>query len=115
MHNRNYILPHYLVKSVICPVARIPPFFTKIGRDSECRVCREERIRKSLRKKTREPWIDILPFLSAFAASEARGRGGCQATYDLPACPRWYKKANLYLSAYNLLNTNYYNPAGLTG
>lgn len=37
------------------------------------------------------------------------------ATYDLPACPRWYKKANLYLSAYNLLNTNYYNPAGLTG
>ncbi len=37
------------------------------------------------------------------------------ATYDLPACPRWYKKANLYVSAYNLLNTNYYNPAGLTG
>ena len=36
------------------------------------------------------------------------------ATYDLPACPGWYKKANLYLSAYNLLNTNYYNPAGLT-
>lgn len=35
------------------------------------------------------------------------------ATYDLPACPHWYKKANLYLSAYNLLNTNYYNPAGL--
>ena len=35
------------------------------------------------------------------------------ATYDLPACPRWYKKANLYVSAYNLLNTNYYNPAGL--
>jgi hypothetical protein len=60
-------------------------------------------------------WQEGIPFLSAFAASEARGRGGCQATYDLPACPRWYKKANLYLSAYNLLNTNYYNPAGLTG
>jgi len=37
------------------------------------------------------------------------------ATYDLPSCPGWYKKANLYLSAYNLLNTNYYNPAGYYG
>ena len=35
------------------------------------------------------------------------------ATYDLPKLS-WYQKANLYVSAYNLLNTNYYNPAFLT-
>lgn len=35
------------------------------------------------------------------------------ASYDLPAVKGWYKSANLYISAYNLLNTNYYNPAGL--
>lgn len=33
--------------------------------------------------------------------------------YDLPATS-WYKKANLFVSAYNLLNTNYYDPAFLT-
>ncbi|EQD72864.1 TonB dependent receptor, partial [mine drainage metagenome] len=32
------------------------------------------------------------------------------ASYDLPKVNGWYKAANLYLSAYNLLNTNYYNP-----
>jgi len=37
------------------------------------------------------------------------------ATYDLPTVKGWYKSANLYASAYNLFNTNYYNPAGLTG
>ncbi len=36
------------------------------------------------------------------------------ATYDLPKVKGWYKSANLYASAYNLLNTNYYNPSGLT-
>ena len=35
------------------------------------------------------------------------------ATYDLPKLS-WYKKANLFASAYNLFNTNYYNPAFLT-
>ena len=35
------------------------------------------------------------------------------ATYDLPKVS-WYKKANLFVSAYNLFNTNYYNPAFLT-
>ncbi|MHB8421982.1 MAG: TonB-dependent receptor [Leptospirales bacterium] len=35
------------------------------------------------------------------------------ATYDLPKLS-WYKKANLFASAYNLFNTNYYNPAGLS-
>ncbi len=35
------------------------------------------------------------------------------ATYDLPVARGWYKSASLYLEAYNLLNTNYYNPAGL--
>ncbi len=35
------------------------------------------------------------------------------ATYDLPKLS-WYKKANLFASAYNLFNTNYYNPAYLT-
>ena len=37
------------------------------------------------------------------------------ASYDLPKVDGWYKAANLYLSAYNLLNTNYYNPAGYYG
>ncbi len=37
------------------------------------------------------------------------------ASYDLPKVNGWYKAANLYLSAYNLLNTNYYNPAGYYG
>ena len=37
------------------------------------------------------------------------------ATYDLPKVHGWYKAANLYVSAYNLLNTNYYNPAGYYG
>jgi len=33
-------------------------------------------------------------------------------TYDLPKST-WYKKASVFVDAYNLLNTNYYNPAGL--
>ncbi|MCL4486065.1 MAG: TonB-dependent receptor [Nitrospirae bacterium] len=37
------------------------------------------------------------------------------ASYDLPKVHGWYKAANLYVSAYNLLNTNYYNPAGYYG
>ena len=37
------------------------------------------------------------------------------ASYDLPKVNGWYKAANLYLSAYNLFNTNYYNPAGYYG
>ena len=32
--------------------------------------------------------------------------------YDLPKTT-WYKKASLFLDAYNLMNTNYYNPAGI--
>lgn len=35
------------------------------------------------------------------------------ASYDLPVAKGWYKSASLYADAYNLLNTNYYNPAGL--
>lgn len=35
------------------------------------------------------------------------------ATYDLPVAKGWYKSASLYAEAYNLFNTNYYNPAGL--
>jgi len=35
------------------------------------------------------------------------------ASYDLPVLKGWYKAASLYVDAYNLLNTNYYNPAGL--
>ncbi|MHB8370134.1 MAG: TonB-dependent receptor [Leptospirales bacterium] len=34
-------------------------------------------------------------------------------TYDLPKST-WYKKASVFVDAYNLLNTNYYNPAGIT-
>ncbi len=37
------------------------------------------------------------------------------ATYDLPTVRGWYKSASLYASAYNLFNTNYYNPSGVTG
>ncbi len=33
-------------------------------------------------------------------------------SYDLPKESGWYKSAKLYVDAYNLLNTNYYNPAG---
>lgn len=35
------------------------------------------------------------------------------ATYDLPRWYTWYKKADIYVDAFNLFNTNYYNPAGL--
>ena len=35
------------------------------------------------------------------------------ASYDLPVAKGWYKSASLYADAYNLFNTNYYNPAGL--
>ena len=34
-------------------------------------------------------------------------------TFDLPKTT-WYKKASLFFDAYNLLNSNYYNPAGVT-
>ena len=37
------------------------------------------------------------------------------ASYDLPKATGWYKSGSLYVSAYNLLNTNYYNPAGYYG
>ncbi|MHB1287223.1 MAG: TonB-dependent receptor [Leptospirales bacterium] len=37
------------------------------------------------------------------------------ASYDLPKGNGWYKSGSLYVSAYNLLNTNYYNPAGYYG
>ncbi len=36
------------------------------------------------------------------------------ASYDLPVLKGWYKKADVAVDAYNLLNTNYYNPAGLS-
>ena len=35
------------------------------------------------------------------------------ASYDLPVVKSWYKSASVYVDAFNLLNTNYYNPAGL--
>lgn len=37
------------------------------------------------------------------------------ATYDLPTVKGWYKSSQIFVSAYNLFNTNYYNPSGVTG